>query len=105
MDARAHAIAMVQRELDEAALADAAIQAGLARRRKAANRPSVVFSVRLDPDELRALETRAAARGMKPSVLARNLIRTGLAAPAGGDVSDVLDRLSTVTDELRALFT
>ncbi|HEV7192873.1 MAG TPA: hypothetical protein VGN35_06645 [Jatrophihabitantaceae bacterium] len=106
MDFRAYAIALVQRDMDEAERADEAIGAGLARRSsRATNTPSVVFSVRLDVGELRALETRAAATGVKPSVLARNLIRSGLAARTSADVTDVLDRLTTVTDELRAMVT
>ncbi len=39
-----------------------------------------MYSLRLDSEEVAALEVQAAARGLKPSVLARNLIRVGLRA-------------------------
>ncbi|WP_375486127.1 hypothetical protein [uncultured Jatrophihabitans sp.] len=55
---------------------------------------SVVFTVRLDPTELTALNERAAARGLRPSVLARNLIRIGLAPPRDNDeLARAVDRL------------
>jgi S-adenosylmethionine:diacylglycerol 3-amino-3-carboxypropyl transferase len=63
---------------------------------------SIVFSVRLDPAELAALEARAVVAGVRPSVLARNLIRTGLAAARGPDVAAAVDRLEGVVAELRA---
>jgi hypothetical protein len=41
-----------------------------------------VYSFRLDPGEVLALERRAADLGLKPSVLARNLVRQGLRSAA-----------------------
>ena len=82
-DVRLALINEVQRELDELEEVDAAVAAGLAERRRARANPSVVFSLRLDPGEVSALERRAAALGLKPSVLARNLVRRGL--DAAGD--------------------
>src|SRR3954447_18683954 len=75
-------IASVEREIAEMEAADAAVAAGLAQRRVRAGR-TVVFSVRLDGGEVDALERRAAAIGLKPTVLARNLIRIGLSQPMG----------------------
>src|SRR4051812_48963273 len=75
--ARLAAIRAVDRERAELLAADAAVRAGLsvrARRRDS----SVVYSIRLDPGEVRALEVRAAAFGIKPTILARNLVRCGL---------------------------
>ena len=72
---------------------------------RAARRPSgasVVFSIRLDPRELAAIDARAAVIGVKPSVLARNLIRTGLAAMNSDRVAALVDQLETVVSELRA---
>lgn len=93
-------IAAAQRELDAY---DAA--AGLVRvrdRRKRAG-PSLVFSVRLDLSEIEALERRAAVVGLRPSVLARNLIRVGLSCGGTAELSDALDRLESTVAELRAL--
>jgi hypothetical protein len=64
---------------------------------------SIVFSLRLDPAELAALETRALLTGIKPTVLARNLIRTGLAAAHGGEIAAAVDRLEAAVCELRAV--
>jgi hypothetical protein len=68
-------------ELERFDAEDAAVVAGLAQRstRRAPGR-STCYSVRLDQGEVAALERRAAAVGLKPSVLARNLIRLGLGA-------------------------
>jgi hypothetical protein len=59
--------------------------------------------VRLDPDEVRALENRAAVVGIRPTVLARNLIRTGLAAAHGSNLASAVDRLEAAVSELRAV--
>jgi hypothetical protein len=104
--ARQERIASVMREL-EALEASASLGANLApsgrRGSQGAAGPSAVFSVRLDRDELEALESRALVLGIKPSVFARNLIRLGLAQPGNRDASAVLDRLESAVDELRAL--
>lgn len=73
------------------------------RRERYRSAPSPVFSLRLDRDELAALETRAAEIGIKPSVLARNLIRVGLSAHEGEEVARVVDQLAGVVSELRCL--
>jgi hypothetical protein len=68
----------VERELAEFGAIDAVIADGLAERPRRQKGSSVVYSFRLDPGEVRALERRAADLGLKPSVLARNLVREGL---------------------------
>jgi hypothetical protein len=103
-DVRARMISQVMKELEELE-ASAAVAAALPpSRRRSAGGPSAVFTLRLARDELNALEVRARAFGIKPSVLARNLIRVGLtASPSDRGVSAVLDKLETAMDELRAL--
>lgn len=106
MDARAYAIAMVEREQAEWEAAEAAIASGLARRtRRRSAGSSVVYTLRLDRGELHALESRAAAMQLKPSVLARNLIRNGLRGPADLAANDAVDRLVGAADELRGMIT
>ncbi len=60
-----------------------------------------MYSLRLDSAEVAALEVQAAARGLKPSVLARNLIRVGLRPQhddaLGAAVSRVHDALAEVS--------
>jgi hypothetical protein len=82
-------IALVHRELAQLQALDEAVRLAprSVRRRTGA---SIVFSVRLDPAELAALEARAAATGSKPTVLARNLIRTGLAAAHGAEIAGTI---------------
>lgn len=81
------ALAAVQRELAEFESVDAAVADDLSARSTRALSASVVYSLRLDPGEMAALRRRAASYGLKPSVLARNLIREGLRR-AGGDGAD-----------------
>ena len=95
-------VAVVQRELAELETAQRR-QELRPRARRRVTGASAVFSVRLDPAELDALETRAAAAGLKPSVLARNLIRTGLAARNGAALARAVDRLDSAVEELRGL--
>jgi hypothetical protein len=102
-DVRAQVISLVMRELEELEASGAAGAALPPSRRRGQAGPSDVFSLRLDRDELNALELRAKALGVKPTVLARNLIRAGLNARGDRSVSAVLDRLETAMDELRAL--
>lgn len=64
---------------------------------------SVVFSLRLDRDELRALERRAALTDIKPTVLARSLIRTGLSTRHSAAIARAVDQLEEAVRELRAL--
>ena len=49
------------------------------------------------------IEDRAESLGIRPTALARNLIRSGLAADGADDVADAIDRLGQVVDELRSL--
>lgn len=65
--------------------------------------PSTVFSFRLDHDEVAALERRAEAAGIGPSVLARNLVRMGLSTRSGDELPGALDRLAAALDEVRDL--
>ncbi|WP_375499460.1 hypothetical protein [uncultured Jatrophihabitans sp.] len=58
---------------------------------------------RLDPSEVNELAERAALAGMKPTALARNLIRIGLAGNRGAELADAVDRLDAVVQELRGV--
>src|ERR1700759_3781162 len=73
------------------------------RGRKRVPGPTTVYSVRLDHDELRALQLRAARGGITPCALARNLIRTGLSLPFDAPLSTAVDRVDAAMEELRAL--
>jgi hypothetical protein len=72
------------------------------RGRKRVPGPTTVYSIRLDHDEVRALQIRAARVGAKPSTLARNLIRCGLSLPVDEHLSAVVDRVDAAMEELRA---
>ena len=98
------AIAALRAEEERWANDAAAVAGGLARR-SARHSPgrSVVYSIRLDQGEVAALETRAAAAGLKPSVLARNLIRIGLGAAGDDELAHVVGRLEATLRELRSL--
>jgi hypothetical protein len=77
------AIAAVRQELAEMEATDSAVAEDLTRRsHREAVGASVAYSLRLDPGEMAALKRRAASMGIKPSVLARNLIREGLRGSA-----------------------
>ena len=64
---------------------------------------TVVYSIRLDRDESRALERRARLMNLKPSVLARNLIRAGLNTRPDQTLSDAVEQLETAVEQLRAI--
>jgi hypothetical protein len=64
---------------------------------------SVVYSIRLDPFEVAALERRATAAGVRPTVFARNLIRSGLSASQSDARSAALRRVEHAVAELGAL--
>ena len=102
-DTRAKRIAAVHRELAELEQVTRAISDGLQMRSRGAAGPSVVYSIRLDKGELMALERRAHVAGIKPTVLARNLIRIGLTKSAEFTVVDAVERVALAVDELRAL--
>lgn len=91
-DTRAQRIAAVHRELAELEAVNGAVADGLQMRSRGAGGPSVVYSIRLDRGELMALERRAYVAGVKPTVLARNLIRIGLTKSAGCEVVDAVER-------------
>jgi hypothetical protein len=98
---RAAIQAAVARELAELDAVNAAAEPPVRALRRTIG-ASVVFSLRLDPAELDALEVRARAGGVKPSVFARNLIRTGLAAGHRDRIAATVDQLEAVLSELRA---
>jgi len=98
--AREEALRVVYQEIAELEAADAAVRAGLSARARR-NESSVVYSIRLDPGEVRALEARAAARGIKPTILARNLVRCGLEEDPDLRLAAALDRFESALDELR----
>lgn len=104
IDVRTQILAAVEREVAELRAADDAVSAGLAQR--TAHRQagaSVVYSLRLDAGEVAALERRAAVLGMKPTVLARNLLRTGLSRRVDANLHAAVSRLEAAVQELRAL--
>jgi hypothetical protein len=102
-ETRAQRIAAVHRELAELTALNGAVEDGLQMRVTRTAGPSVVYSIRLDRGELMALERRAFVAGIRPTVLARNLIRIGLTKSAGCDVVDAVERVSAAVEELRAL--
>lgn len=95
-------IAAVHGELSQLEARDEAVRLRPRRKRRVTG-PSVVYSIRLDPAEVAALEAQAAALEMKPTALARNLIRGGLAGCSGDVVARAVDRLEGALDELRAV--
>lgn len=97
------AIMAVRRERAEMEALDNAVADGLSMRTVRARGTSIAYSIRLDAGEVGALERRAAMRGLKPTVLARNLIRMGLAPSGSADVADAIDRLAAALEELRAV--
>jgi hypothetical protein len=97
-DIQAYIVGLVQKQIEDLEAADAAVAENLA---KGAGGASVVLSVRLDPGERRALERRALEYGLKPSVLARNLIRVGLAGPGETALARALNRVEDAVAELR----
>lgn len=100
---RLAAIAAVRRELAEMDAADEAATVALQGRAARARGISMVYSIRLDRAEVETLERRAAAHGLKPTVLARNLIRVGLAPRGAADMAIAVDRVAAALAELRAL--
>jgi hypothetical protein len=102
-ETRAQRIAAVHRELAELEAINAAVADGLRMRITRTGGPSVVYSIRLDRGELMALERRAFLAGVKPTVLARNLIRIGLTKTGGCEVADAVEQVAAAVEELRAL--
>lgn len=96
---------MVRREIEEAKASEAAIAAGLAAgSRRKRNGTSIVYSLRLTPAEVTALERRAAAMGIRPAVLARNLVRNGLRRrPDEEDLARAIDKVDDAVRVLREL--
>jgi hypothetical protein len=97
------AIAAVERELAEIEAANRAVDAGLEMRTARARGQSMVYSIRLDRGEVEALERHAAANDLKPTVLARNLIRMGLAPGGAAELAVAIDRVGVAVEELRAV--
>jgi len=54
---------------------------------------SVVYSIRLNPEEVQRLEELADATGVPASALARGYILEGIAANAGDDLRAALERI------------
>lgn len=76
-------------EAEEAEPADPAISAPSRPNRA----KSVVYSIRLNPDEVQRLEELADATGIPASTLARGYILEGIAANAGDDLRAALERI------------
>ena len=101
---RASRIAFVMRELEQLANTDGSVAAKLARRAYPDRGPARVYSLRLGHAELAALEERAEQLGLRPSVLARNLVRIGLRAGAREDpLASAIDHLATLLDDVRGI--
>ncbi len=64
---------------------------------------TVVYTIRLDREEFRALKRRGGFLNLKPSVLARNLIRAGLTTRPDPMSSDAVEELETAVEQLRAV--
>jgi hypothetical protein len=105
-DPRDELIAAVEREIAELEAADD-VTSDLEQRARRGNGgsagSSVVFSMRLDPGELAALHKRAAVLRVKPSVLARNLVRAGLQTSRDRAVSEAVGRADLAIQDLRAV--
>jgi hypothetical protein len=97
------AIRAVRRERAELEAIDDAVRGGLQLRSARTRSCSIPYSVRLDRGEVDALERRAAAYNLKPTVLARNLIRMGLAPGGAAEVAQTIDRVHAALEELRSL--
>jgi len=96
-------IAAVQRRLERFEQEDQAAAQLPARRKRRVTGPSIVVSIRFDPAEVAALEQQAAAIGIKPTVLARNLVRIGLSGRNDGALAQAVDQLDAAVADVRAL--
>jgi hypothetical protein len=98
-------VAQVESGLAELEASDRVVAEKLESRRVRGPRTggSVVFSIRRDPDEVQALERRAAVQGIGPRGLARSLIRRGLNHRDTAAVSSAVTRVEAAVAELRAL--
>ena len=67
-------------------------------RRRNLTGPTVVYSIRLGPDEVAELERRAEIVNLPPTVLARQFLRAGIYAEDDLDGED--ETLSTLADRL-----
>jgi hypothetical protein len=85
---REYALRCVEEERAADRAAAQQVRSELAARLRRRGGASLVYSVRLDPSEIAALTRRAAEMGIKPTVLARNLIRVGLSRPREPDPWD-----------------
>jgi hypothetical protein len=93
----------VEREIAAMESDDLAVTEQLQARANGRAGSSVVYSIRLDPFEVAALERRATAAGVRPTVFARNLIRSGLSASQSDARSAALRRVEHAVAELGAL--
>ncbi len=114
-DARTGRIAAVEREL--AALGSASTgptNTGLANpapanptrdagRPRARPGPSIVYSLRLEREDVATLARRAALLGISPTALARNLIRSGLSAGGSDALARIAEQLETSAADLRMI--
>jgi hypothetical protein len=100
---RLERIAAVHRELAELEAVDDAVAGGLRMRYRRGTGASMPYSIRLDRGEVEALERRAVSRGLKPTVLARNLIRIGLNPNGAADLAEAAQRVADAVDQLRRI--
>ena len=105
-EARRMALAALAREQDSWVRLDDEVEQRLAAssaRRRAGDSTTVVLTVRLDVDEIDALERRAAVMRLKPRALARSLIRAGLRPARSRDLLASLEELERAVERLREL--
>ncbi len=99
-------VAKMMRELEQAESRRRKTDENLrsaSRERRSGSSVSAVYSIRLDRREIEALEQRAAQMGIRPTVLARNLIRTGLHSGELAPVADAARHVVGAVEELQAL--
>lgn len=89
----------------EATMNDPIPDEALARATRPGRAKSVMFSLRLNPEELAGLQDYAQAQGVPASTIARAWIVSRLAAESNGpdDTATMLDRLETDVRTLRKL--
>jgi hypothetical protein len=99
-------VAEMMREIEQMEVSGREIDDDLrsaSRQRRSGSSMSVVYSIRLDRREIEALERRATQMGLRPTVLARNLIRTGLMSEDLSPVVDAARHVVGAVEELQAL--
>ena len=100
---RLERIASVDRDLARFAAEDEAAARLPPRQVRRTTGASVVLSIRVDPAELAASERQAAVIGIKPTVLARNLVPAGLSCPGSSALVHAVDQPDAAVAQLHSL--